>query len=76
MVTTKHVPSEKFMSGEALAISVNVASTSPRRVTLHYRHVNQAERWQSVEMKGDGHVFTGGIPSDYSGKSLCLAVLF
>jgi hypothetical protein len=35
-------------------------------VRLHYRHVNQAERWLTVEMKNDGAAYTAAIPGDYS----------
>jgi len=75
-VTVKHAPAEKFPSGQALGISVNVAAPAPRRVTLHYRHVNQAERWQSVELKQAGVAFTGEIPAAYTAKRFALQYYF
>ena len=37
-----------------------------RRSLLHYRHVNQAERWRQMEMQGNGDVFTAAIPAEYT----------
>jgi hypothetical protein len=33
---------------------------------LHYRHINQAERWKSAEMTRDGNGYAATIPSDYT----------
>lgn len=33
---------------------------------LHYRHVNQAERWKSMPMKRRGDGFLAAIPGDYT----------
>ena len=75
-VTVKHTPAEKFPAGKPLELSVTVAAPTPRRVTLHYRHVNQAERWQSVELKPSGSDFTGAIPGDYTAKRYALQYYF
>ncbi|MEI9905294.1 MAG: hypothetical protein WDN06_16085 [Asticcacaulis sp.] len=34
--------------------------------TLWYRHVNQAERWQSLAMTKDGGDWLGAIPANYT----------
>jgi hypothetical protein len=44
-------------------------------VRLHYRHVNQAERWRSVEMLGDGR-FAAAIPADYTASPFPLEYYF
>jgi hypothetical protein len=75
-VTVKHTAPGKSPPGKALVISVNVASPVPHRVTLHYRHVNQAERWQSVELKSNGSTFAGEIPGDYTAKRWPLQYYF
>jgi hypothetical protein len=75
-VTAQHAPAEKFTSGKAFAISATVAAPAPRRVTLHYRHVNQAERWQAVELKPTGSNFAGEIPADYTAKRFALQYYF
>jgi hypothetical protein len=33
---------------------------------LHYRHINQAERWKSLRMARDGKGFSATIPADYT----------
>ena len=33
---------------------------------LHYRHINQAERWQSMPMAADGGGYTATIPAEYT----------
>ena len=75
-VTAKHVPAEKCPSGQPLAIALHCDASSARRVVLHYRHVNQAERWQAVELKRDGNIFTGEIPADYTAKRYALQYYF
>ena len=76
IVVVDHTHVKNFSSGQPLAISVRVVSPAPRRVTLYYRHVNQAERWQSVEMKLDGDAFAGEIPAAYTAKRFALQYYF
>jgi hypothetical protein len=75
-ITAQHTPAERFRSGEPLAIGLRCKSPTPRRVTLYYRHVNQAERWQSVELKHDGSAFTGEIPAAYTARRFALQYYF
>jgi hypothetical protein len=35
-------------------------------IRLHYRHVTQAERWESALMRSDGRVWRADIPSGYT----------
>jgi hypothetical protein len=35
-------------------------------VLLHYRHVNQGERWNQVEMQGSGEVYTAAVSAEYT----------
>ena len=67
---------ERFRPGEPLAIGLRCKSPTPRRVILYYRHVNQAERWQSVELKHDGSTFTGEIPAGYTAERFALQYYF
>ena len=75
-VAARHTPAKQFLSGRPLAISLRCGAVAPRRVMLHYRHVNQAERWLSVELavKGDG--FHGGIPAAYTARRYALQYYF
>jgi hypothetical protein len=59
-----------FSAGEPVSVSIAAATAAPP--VLHYRHVNQAERWRSVEMTGDGARFTAVIPADYTASEFHL----
>jgi hypothetical protein len=72
-----HKPPQSFDAGALLALSV--AALVPDEVVsirLHYRHVDQAERWKRVEMKGHGGSFTGAIPADYTTAEFPLEYYF
>jgi hypothetical protein len=45
-------------------------------IHLFYRHVNQAERWNSVEMKRDQIVFESSIPEAYTNSAFPLQYYF
>jgi hypothetical protein len=45
-------------------------------VHLFYRHVNQAERWLSVEMTREDDVYTYAIPGDYTNSIYPLQYYF
>jgi hypothetical protein len=45
-------------------------------VVLHYRHVNQAERWQSTDLRRDGEAFRGEIPAVYTVRRYALQYYF
>ncbi len=53
-----------FKAGEAL--TVHVDETVDEEPVLHYRHVNQAERWNSAKMTRNGDGFAATIPGDYT----------
>ena len=76
IVVVDHTPVKMFPSGQPLGISVRVVSPAPRRVTLYYRHVNQAERWQAVELKPTGSNFMGEIPATYTARRFALQYYF
>ncbi|MGB6194331.1 MAG: hypothetical protein WBF42_17835, partial [Terracidiphilus sp.] len=64
-----HTPPESFVPGRKLALSITVSGESAaavRAVRLCYRHVNQAERWITVETSGANGTFTAGIPAEYT----------
>jgi hypothetical protein len=68
-VLCAHTPPENFDSGRPLVLSLKVIGTpQAAEVTarLYYRHVDQAERWLSVEMSGDQDGFSATIPVDYT----------
>ena len=57
---------DRFERGQGLAIRLPVAAVPRGDHRLHYRHVNQAERWQSVAMKVDGAFASAEIPAGYT----------
>ncbi|MBO9123813.1 MULTISPECIES: hypothetical protein [unclassified Rhizobium] len=55
---------EEFTAGEPLRVRHKAAGDAA--VTLHYRHVNQAERWETVAMERSGDTYLGEIPGAYT----------
>jgi hypothetical protein len=55
----------EFKAGEAITVALDDAGPHEAPV-LHYRHVNQAERWSSVPMTGSAGKYSGTIPADYT----------
>ncbi|MEO7413876.1 MAG: hypothetical protein ABIZ81_11010 [Opitutaceae bacterium] len=74
-VVASHRAVENYRAGQPLPISLQVAG-SPSRVTLRYRYVNQAERWQSLALKSEGGTFAGAIPAAYTTKRYALQYYF
>lgn len=75
-VSAQHVPATRFRSAQPLPLSLHIKSRTPRWVMLYYRHVNEAERWQSVVLMRKGNVFQGEIPADYTDKRYPLQYYF
>ena len=66
-----------FEAGTPLALSVTaLVPDEVVSIRLHYRHVDQAERWKRVEMQGDGGSFTAAIPADYTTTEFPLEYYF
>ncbi|GAA2085286.1 hypothetical protein GCM10009840_22920 [Pseudolysinimonas kribbensis] len=60
----EHDAPASFSRGAAVPIAVR--STGVDAARLHYRHVDQSESWQVVELERDGDVFAGEIPAEYT----------
>ena len=45
-------------------------------ISLYYRHVNQAERWQSILMNRGGDTYVAAIPSAYTDSPYPLQYYF
>jgi hypothetical protein len=75
-----HTPPEALEPGEALALAVTVPQQVLEpimsAVFLRYRHVNQAERWQRVEMQANGTVFSAEILAEYTQSPYALEYCF
>ena len=75
-----HTPAENFRPGERLSVVLEIPPTVgevvPRSIRLWYRHVDQAERWTSAEMSGDGGRYAGAIPAEYTDSRYALEYYF
>lgn len=64
-VLCKHKQPKHFTAGKPLDLEISIEK-KVRTVTLYYRHVNQAERFKTIEMKQTGNSFGAAIPADYT----------
>ena len=72
-----HTPPSSFAPGEKLSLAVAPrGGTEPDQVILHYRHVDQAERWLKMEMESTESGFTGVIPAEYTQTVFALEYYF
>src|SRR5580704_12038566 len=76
----RHAVPASFQPGQALSLSL-VPSTSGNHdshmmVRLNYRHVNQGERWRSVEMQSADGGYGAVIPGEYTGSPFPLQYYF
>jgi hypothetical protein len=76
LVEARHTPARQFQRGKALPITLQLQKPAGVSVLLHYRHVNQAERYQTVEMTASNGVHSASIPPDYTDSDYPLAYYF
>ena len=63
----EHTPPVRFTPGEPCEIVLSSrGGTQSDSVRLYYRHVDQAERYQAVEMGGEAAKFTATIAGSYT----------
>ncbi|MFZ0426738.1 MAG: hypothetical protein WAO20_01380, partial [Acidobacteriota bacterium] len=70
-----HTPPVGFQPGSPLTVKFS-AGKDYAGVRMHYRRVNQAERWQSESMKSDGRKWQGTIPAKYTDSAFPLQYYF
>jgi hypothetical protein len=79
-VDCSHTPEPRFQPGKPLEITLHVprlhADALPSSALLHYRHVNQAERWRSIEMEQAHSAFRSAIPGEYTNSAFPLQYYF
>jgi hypothetical protein len=71
----EHNPSSHFRAG----VPVEIAITVPERATavrLFYRHVDQAERFEAVEMEAREQTYRAAIPAHYTESAYPLQYYF
>jgi hypothetical protein len=70
----KHSGPHSFQRGQPLALELG--SPALESVRLYYRHVNQAERWESLLMDRKDAVYTAAIPAAYTASPYPLQYYF
>jgi hypothetical protein len=74
-----HTPADSFVPGQPLEAVVELGKgIAPEEVTvrMRYRHVDQAERWQWLEMERKERSYRGTIPADYTHSAFPLEYFF
>ena len=64
-VAGRHTPPARFQPGRPLAVEFTAEKTYGS-VRLYYRHVTQAERWQSEAMQSNGRRWRAAVPAEYT----------
>jgi hypothetical protein len=82
-VKCSHTPPERFTPGGALEVKLFVSGVtggegikSVRSVRLRYRHVNQAERWNVLDVNGEDGAYAAAIPAAYTQSDFGLEYYF
>jgi hypothetical protein len=78
-VPLTHTPAETFTPGAPLDIVLDLgkgAAAEEITVRMRYRHVDQAERWQWLEMDRTERSYKGTIPGDYTHSAFPLEYFF
>jgi hypothetical protein len=73
--TVRHTPPPPFRRGQPVSIGIVVPDAS-WAVTLHYRHVDQAEPWQAEPMKRESSRHSAVIPAGYTDSVFPLQYYF
>ncbi|MGP4038777.1 hypothetical protein ACTWP4_02535 [Gracilibacillus sp. D59] len=75
--TIQHVKPEVFSKGERVPLSIKLSGQSDTyKVTLKYRQVNQAEKYQSVQMYHEKDELLAEIPASYTNSPYPLVYFF
>ena len=73
-----HRPAPNFTPGQPLEVAIAAPRKTQEKLTirLYYRHVNQAERYESVVMQAHANQFSYGIPPEYTNSAYPLQYYF
>ncbi|HEX7960445.1 MAG TPA: hypothetical protein VF493_11035, partial [Terriglobales bacterium] len=65
-VNCEHQPRSQFVPHQDLEIQITISKgAAPLSARLYYRHVNQAERYQTAELRAEGVNYRATIPASY-----------
>jgi hypothetical protein len=65
-IAANHSPQKSFKAGDAMPIRLTLQSPRAASVKLWYRHINEAETYQSVMMESRGNALEATIPGTYT----------
>ena len=71
----RHTPPTAYVRGEELVVAAE-ADPAVVGVRLNYRHVNQAESFEAVDLTRGDEGWTGVIPADYTASTYPLMYFF
>ncbi|HVH85445.1 MAG TPA: hypothetical protein VM912_01890 [Terriglobales bacterium] len=71
-----HRPPERFVPKQELPIVLSIEKAEPISGLLYYRHVNQAERYQTVNLQAHGSDYRATIPASYTDSPYPLQYYF
>lgn len=71
----EHQPSERLQPGAPFEVAIRLPGERTAAL-LHYRHVNQAEAWQTMQMQRQGDRHAAVIAGDYTGSPYPLQYYF
>ena len=77
----EHIPPKSYRPAQDILISIKIdddphASYPINAARLHYRHINQAEKYETVDLKPDGNRWTASIPAAYTNSPFPLQYFF
>ena len=78
-IEVSHPENKEFKRGADVPILIRLAAEATTPPILHYRHVNQAEQWQRMEMKPDAQdskTLLAVIPAAYTDSAYPLQYYF
>jgi hypothetical protein len=73
-IACTHTPATKFIRGKDLEIEISIRQQVSAH--LYYRHVNQCEHYQSVEMQAKAGKYRATIPGSYTDTEYPLQYYF
>jgi hypothetical protein len=77
VVSCSHTPPSGVTPGAAVPLALDVeAGPGITHAVVHYRLVNQAERWEQAAMRVDGRTCHGTIPAGYTASPYRLQYYF
>ncbi len=72
-----HTPPNPFTRGDDVAVSLSPQGDFDGTVVLHYRHLNQGEDFEKVELEADGAGgFGATVPGSYTDSDFALVYYF